>query len=295
MKNPELLKKKIQALENQLKKKDLVIKKYRETLKQSSLRIQRIGKELNDNFALVREIHKQLLPVRLPQIPGFEFSYKFVPADRGVSGDFFDVIKIKGSMSFGILFFSCETYGLSSLFLSSFLRLKSKLKNYKSSEELVSFVFKSALAGLKTQENIHLFYGIISSSSLEMDYCLKGSIFAGHKTPEGSISELSLKAPMISHGKKISGMKKGRLQLQPDESLLFCSPGVAEYSNKKGEEFGQDSIIRAWRKDPPLGGVLEARQAVLFACSEFGKKQPAEKDRAILALRVSKQALRVQK
>ena len=295
MKNPELLKKKIQALENQLRQKDLMIKKYRQSLKRSSLRIQQIGKELNDNFTLVREIHKKLLPLRLPQIPGFEFSYKFVPADRGVSGDFFDVIKIKDSMSFGVLLFSCESYSLSSLFLSSFLRLKPQLKNYKSSKELVSFIFQSAFANLKAKEKVHLFYGLVSSSSLEMDYCLSGNIFAGYKNSEGSVNELSPQVPVIFKRKKLSGMKRGKLQLKPLESLLFCSPGVATVSNTKGEEFSKEGIVRVWRRAAPGAGVLETRQAVLFACSEFGKKQAVEKDRAILALRVSKQALRVHK
>ena len=118
-KNTDLLKEKIQSLEKKLKKKDELVKRYQQSLNDSNVRIKKIVKGLENNLSFIRDIHKNLIPVHLPQIPGFEFSYKFLPAKQGVSGDFFDVVKMENSMSFGVMLSSCSTYAVSSLFFPS--------------------------------------------------------------------------------------------------------------------------------------------------------------------------------
>ena len=182
MKNsPVLLKEKIRFLEEKLKTKDKLLKKYRQSLQDSNTRIKKIAKDLEGSLSLVRDIHRHLLPVRLPHIPGFEFSYKFVPTRQGVSGDFFDIVKMEQSMKFSVLLSSCSTYALSSLFLSAFLKFSPKLKSHKSAKDFLLFVADKVSSSLSKKEKIHLFYGVISRSSFELDYCLVGDIFAGYK------------------------------------------------------------------------------------------------------------------
>lgn len=285
---PGFLEKKISLLEKQLKDKDKLIKKYRQSLESSNTRIKQISKDLENSLSLVRDIHKQLLPVRLPQIPGFEFSYKFLPTRQGVSGDFFDVIKIKNTMNFGVLLSSCNTYAVSSLFLSSFLKFSPQLKNYKKAESFLSFVAKKISSALSKKEKIHLFYGIISRSSFKMNYCLVGDIFVGYKTQGKDIHTLP---PCAGQLNKLQ-LKGGTLSLQPKDTLLICSPGVAERKNEKGQAFGVKRIIQAADQNPSAG-VLETRQNILFSCNEFAKKKPTGRDCTVLAVRANDRILRI--
>lgn len=291
MKTTNLLQQKIQSLEKSLKKKQELLKKYKKSLSDSNVRIKNITKDLKASLNLLRDIHKNLIPVRLPQIPGFEFSSKFQPTKQGVSGDFFDVIPLEDSMKFGILLSSCNTYAVSSLFLSSFLKSSSHLKSHKTAKDFVSFVAKKISATLSQKEEIHLFYGIISRSSLEMDYCLAGDIFVGHKKGEEDFYTLPPSSPYLDVTKK-PRVKSGKVTLNPKDVLLICSPGLMDRKNKKGQSFGKERIIQAAGKNK--GGVLEVRQNVLFNCNEFGKDEVSLKDCSVLVIRARDRVLRVQ-
>ena len=291
-KNADLLQGKIQSLEKKLKKKDELLKKYQQSLNDSNIRIKKIVKGLENNLSFIRDIHKNLIPVQLPQIPGFEFSYKFLPTKQGVSGDFFDVVKIENSMNFGIMLSSCSTYAVSSLFLSSFLKFSPHLKSHKTAKDFLSFVSRTISSSLNQKEKIHLFYGIISRSSFELDYCLVGDIFVGHKTQGKEFHILTSCAPHLYKPDKLRLTAEKRM-LHPGDILLICSPGVVGKKDAKGQSFGSGGIIQAASQNPSAG-VLEIRQNVLFSCNEFGENQPALKDCTVLTIRAADRVLRVQ-
>ena len=290
---PDLLKEKVQLLEEKLAKKEELLKKYQQALNDSNVRIKKISKHLEESLSLVRDIHKNLLPSRLPQIPGFEFSFKFLPTQQGVSGDFFNVIKIENTMNFGVLLSSCNTYSVTSLFLSSFLKFSSHLKNHKTAKDFLSFVVKKISSSLSKKEKIHLFYGIVSRSSFELDYCLTGDIFVGHKS-QGKGFHILPPCALQLYLPDYLELKGGKRNLYSKDILLICSPGVAKRTNEKGQFFGTENIIEAASQNPSAG-VLEIRQNVLFSCNEFGKNQPSLRDCTVLAIQTSDPVLKIHK
>jgi len=291
-KTPLLLKNKVKLLEEKLKKKDDLLQKYKQSLKDSNNRIKKITKNLDSSISLVRDIHKNLIPVRLPHIPGFEFSFKFLPTRYGISGDFFNVIKIKDTMSFGILLSNCSTYMVSSLFLSSFLKFSPELKSYQSAKDFFSFTAKNISSSLNKKEKVNLFYGLISRSSFELDYCLAGDIFVGHKSQGGKFDVLPAHTSSLIQKNKFS-FKSGRCHLNSKDILLLCSPGIAGRVNKKGKVFGTQRIIQAAKKKSSEG-VLEIRQNVLFSCNEFSDT-PSTQDATVLAIKVADRILKAHK
>ena len=199
--HPLLLK--IKSLEKELKDKIEIIKKQERALKDSNHRVERILKDLQDSTTLIRNIHKSLLPTDLPKIPLFKFSYKLAVSKTGVSGDFFDVIQLTSPLKFGVLLSSCNSYTLSSLFLSLFLKSFPSLKEYKTSGEFLSEMLKN-LSSLSTKEEaLHIFYGIVSRRDFTLNYCLRGDVFAGiRRAGTGEIksakSDFEILKPAIS-------------------------------------------------------------------------------------------------
>ena len=289
-KSLNLLKQKNLALEKKLREKESLLRKYQQALKDSNLRIKKATKDLKNSLSLVREIHKNLLPVRLPHIPGFELSHKFLPTEKGVSGDFFDVVKIKDSMSFGILFSSCNTYAVTSLLVSSFFKFSRDIKNYKTAKDFLDFAVQKLSSSLSKKEKIHLFYGIISRNSFELDYFLVGDIFVGHKSPEKDFYVLPPCSPRLCATNKL---KSGKLKLKAKDFLLFCSPGISQRANAKGESFGKENIIKSASQNLS-GDVLEMRQNVLFACNEFAKGKASLRDCTALTVKVTGGVLKIQ-
>ena len=291
MKKETHLLEEIEALKEKCREKDKLLKTYQRALNFSNSRIQKIMKDLNQNLVLIRNIHKHILPVTLPRIPGFEFSYKFLPTKKGVSGDFFDVVKIPDSTKFCILLSSCSSYSLTSLFLSSFLEAFPNLKNYKRAEDFVSFIIEKVSSAIVGKEKIHLFYGIFSRYSMEMDFCLVGDVFAGHKTKAGKVDVLpSCTAPL----KKKLSLKGRKISLEKGDILLFCSPGVGERKNKKNQSFGVKNIVKIL-EEKKLNDVLEARQELLFACEKFSDHKEAKKDCTVLSAQVTGNVLKLTK
>ena len=289
--NYNLLKQKVSSLEEKVKEKNKLIKKYKKALTDSNARIASIAKDLSNSVSVIRDINKNLIPVHLPQISGFEFSYKFLPAKKGVSGDFFDIIPIKDSMKFGIIFSTCNTYSLTSLFLSSFLKSASDIHKHKTAKDFISFITKKIKANSHNKEKIHLFYGIISRSSFEMDYCLVGDIFIGHKRADKKLNILSPSADNLLKSK--IDFKSRKIILEPKDNLLICSPGVRYRTNKKGDYFGVKNIIKSTEKNPSAE-ALEIRQNILFACNEFGKNNSNKNDCSVLALKVMDKVVKLQ-
>ena len=288
---PNLLKQKVAVLTKKIKEKDQLLKKYQKGLEDSNRRVTKIAKKLEDSLSLIRDINQSLVPTQLPAISGFEFSHKFVPAKNGVSGDFFNIIPIKNSMKFGIVLSSCNTYSLSSLFLSSFLKSSLNIPKYKTAKDFVSVIAKKMK--LNGSQEIHLFYGIVSRSSFEMDYCLVGDIFAGRKKEKGAFNIFKPCADNLWQTKAAPPFQSGKLILEPKDTLLICSPGIKHRENKKGSLFGAKNIIKAVEKNPSAE-VLELRQNVLFACNEFGKNKINQRDCTILAIKVLDTVLRLQ-
>lgn len=293
MKKPDLLKEKIKFLEKQLKQKERMITRYRSALDDSNARITKISKHLDENLSLIREVHKNLLPVKLPHIPGFEFSYKFLPTKQGVSGDFFNVIKIEKAGPFGVLLSNCNTYAVTSLFLSSFLKISPQLKRYKTAKDFLSFVAKKISPALKKQDKLHLFYGFISRNSMELDYCLAGNIFVGCKRHEGGKWNILPSSAPYLHKNQIINLKGDKLDLASKDLLLICSPGVLQRENKMGACFGVTNIVKS-ANQIKSDDVLELRQNILFSCNEFGKGKQQNQDCTVLTIKATGPVLKAQ-
>ena len=292
MKDSHLLKKKIQVLEKKLNEKDKLLNQYLKSLKDSDLRIKKITQSLKENSFLLTKIHKNLLPVRLPQIPGVELSFKFLPAQTGVSGDFFNVIKIKNTRDFGILLSSSQAYSASALFLSSFLKFSAQLKTYKTAHDFLSFVIKKIKPALKPDEKIHLFYGIVSKNSYSMDYCLRGDIFVGHQKKGAGFVALKPSPPFSSLFLKNEKIKSQYLNLSPQDQLVICSPGVQNLKNKNQENFNPKRLLN-FLKSVNSTDVLEVRQKLLFACNEFSAGKPLQQDLTVLVIKLMDLILKI--
>ena len=289
--NPSDFLSKIKSLEAQLQDQDDLTNKYKEALSSSNHRIEQIAKNLKEGLSLIAEIHRHLLPVDLPEIPYFEFSYKFLPTSIGVSGDFFDVVKIRNSLKFGIIISSCNTYAMSALFISSFLKSSQRLHDYKTSKDFLSYVSESLSKSFSEIEKIDLFYGIIDRKTFSLDYCLVGDIFAGFKK-EGQDYQILEPCSKTLRDKKT--FKNKTISLDAKDIFMFCSAGVKTNENSKKEEFGVSNILKAACEGEEKG-VLGIRQNVLFQCNKFNKGIKSTKDRTVLVMEVKDRILKLTK
>ncbi len=287
----DVLLSKIKSLETQIKDRENLLNKYKEALNFSNNRIEKVAKNIEEGLSLISGIHKHLLPVDLPDIPYFEFSYKFLPTSNGVSGDFFDVVKIRDSLKFGIILSSCNTYAMAALFISSFLKSSQHLQDFKTSKDFVSYVSEHLSKSFSDIEKIDLFYGVIDRKHFTLDYCLIGDVFAGFKKTGG---EYQILKPCSKNLAEKESFKNETISLDAKDTFLFCSSGVKTNKNSNNEEFGVSNILKAAYKEEEKG-VLGIRQNVLFQCNQFNKNIESPKDKTVLVMEVKDRILRLKK
>lgn len=278
-------------LENEIKEKEKLLNRYKSALKSSNERLKNIVEELDSGFFSIRKIHEKFIPLDLPKLPHFRFSYRIQPAARGVSGDFFDIIPLKDPMKFGILLSSCSSYALAALLMSSLLKSPSPLEEQQTAEDFLKYLSDKVFLSLPKSEEIHVFYGIVNRRDFTLNYSAAGSFFAGVKSRNGFLTELSSSSHTV-HKENKSLFVSHTKALYPGDILVICSPGVLERSNSEGEVFGKSSIssILTQRGD---SDVLELRQNILFQVEKFADNMPSHKDQTVLALEVKSRILKL--
>ena len=283
--------KQVSELKKKIKIQEGLITKYKKVLEQANQNLQKITKEFEDSLSLVSNIHRQLIPTQVSKIPQFTFSYKLLPTKKGVSGDFFDIIQLTDPFKFGILLSSCNSYAITSLFLSAVLKSSKKLRDVQSPKDFMVYLADHLHKSFPKQESVHLFFGIVDRRTFQLNYCIAGDIFAAVKT-QNSINRLKFSSRILHKDFKTT-LKNKKIDLNPKDSLILCSPGVSNAKNETQKPFGSDQILKSIPKNPK--GVLEIRQNILFRSSQFGKKESSVQDQTVLVIKVKDRVLRLAK
>ena len=286
---------KIQSLEKELKEKNRLIKEYELALKDSNERIQKILQTLQNSSTLIRNIHKSLLPATAPKIPHFGLNWKLTPTRSGVSGDFFDVIRLNQPLLFGVLLCSGNSYTATASFLSVFLKFLPTLKEHKTPDGFFSELSENLFPSLPEKDTLDIFYGIVNRRDWTLNYRLTGDMFAGVQSSASNQvngkKNFRMFQPSRPGGK---GKKSSVIELNPKDCIVLCSPGVAQRKNLKGESFGEKNIIQSISLGKQKS-ALSARQSILFQADRFAGSAEPERDQTVLILTVKDRILRLTK
>ncbi len=103
----DVLKEQILALKKELLVKDTDLKLYKSKFEEAANTLQKLSGHMEDQIKILQLIQKQMVPTEFPHIPGFEFSFKFVPS-RVSGGDYFDVFEHESKSRFGMILSSAS-------------------------------------------------------------------------------------------------------------------------------------------------------------------------------------------
>ena len=98
----ESLQQRVRELEAELleREKDLAV--FRDELNRANEQLEQFIKQIGQELKIASLIQKALVPTEFPNIPGFEFSTKFVPSPIS-GGDYFDIFEHEDKFRFGIV------------------------------------------------------------------------------------------------------------------------------------------------------------------------------------------------
>lgn len=288
-------KKKIEELQETILQKDLEIQRYRAELSKTNQSLERLIVDLSKELKWVSVIQKALSPTQIPNIPGFEFSTKFVPGHQ-VGGDYFDIFEHDDRLKFGMLLSSASGYAMSALFLSVLLKLSNRIEAKKGTPpfQALNLLANEMRPNMQPKDEAQIFYGVLDRRTFEFRYSSIGGLTALHQ-PQGTdkLVRLDATGPKLTVNSKDQSLEHS-VVLGPRDRLILCSEGVLSAPNPQGAPFGleqlQKSILRA-----PRSGVHDLRNEILYSLEQFTENAEPVRDLTVLVVEVSDRVIKLAK
>ena len=289
----EDLQKTIKELTRELHLKETIIQEYKKQISLSDKLILKLTQQVDSDLQTLHRLYENLIPTQLPYIPDCEFSCKFLSSPKGEGKDFYQVMPFK-RRNFGLIMSSCFSHIISSLLFSSRLKLTSRTTNLQPHDFLLTLSkeMHEQQKNIKTDTKVDIFYSIIDQKKYTLSYCSAGSIYSFLYSFEAKkIHDLH---PLSSNfnTKQLSEIKSKKVNLNPKDHLILCSPGVVEGVSEQGKSFGVERLKQIIHNAEEPGAHLMKNQ-ILYAIKSFYKNQDIHRDQSIFVMEIRDKILRL--
>ncbi len=285
----------LKALQEKLAKKEAELDQFRKEISHLNKNLQGLIEKIQEQVKSATKIQEILMPTEIPNIPGFEFSTKFVPSYQA-GGDYFDIFELEDRFRFGMLMASSSGHGISALFLSILLKLTGQIEAKRGTppDKVIAQIAKELGPQINEKEYANVFYSIIDRRNFEIHFCNVGSNLAFHfKFAEKEVVPLAIKSSSLKK-EMPTGQKVEIGSLNPRDCLVIVSEGVAATTNEKGELFGTkqiENIIYEKAQTSPH----EIRNEILFQLQKFRNSKELKKDVTVIVAEVKDRVLKLAK
>ena len=216
---------------------------------------QRIEQELE----VARLIQQNFLPKELPDLPGWEISALYRPA-REVGGDFYDVIPLPDDQV-AFVVGDVTDKGVPAALVMAATRsvLRASAQRLIEPGAVLERVNEQLCPDMPAKMFVTCLYGVLEPATGRFRFANAGHDLPYVKTAEGSVE---LRARGMPLG-LMSGMpyEERETVLEPGDSLLLHSDGIAEAHDPAGQMFGFPRLKQAVARYPGgaelIGHVLE--------------------------------------
>ena len=199
-------------------------------------------KRMENELKMARALQVNLLPSRLPEIPGFNLAASWHSA-REVAGDFYDVFPLPDGR-WGVLVGDVCDKGVPAAMYMVLARslIRSGAPLTSSPAKLLVQVNRALIEQSPNNMFVSVFYGIIDPAKHTLVYSL-----AGHNPPflgrgtETKVERLLKGGPVIGILPKVS-LSDARITFAPGDLLVAYTDGLTEAFDKEGQQFGEQRL-----------------------------------------------------
>jgi serine phosphatase RsbU (regulator of sigma subunit) len=217
---------------------------------------------------IAHRVQSSLIPQEIPQISGWDFSARWVPA-REVAGDFYDFIHDDGG-KLCLVIADVVDKGMPAALFMAFSRstLRNNVLRMPTPKDGIAEVNKLICADSVYGMFITLVYCQIEPDSGEVTY-----VNAGHNPPllyrsdKNELIYLSRTGIPLGVTEEAS-FDQETTTLQSGDFILLYTDGVCDAVDSQGEEFGMERV-RKVLQDHCQGSAEEILSALERACSDF--------------------------
>ncbi len=294
----KLLEERVHELEAEVSARESDLSVFREQLQSANQTLEDLIDKLGADLRTATRIQKTLVPTEFPNIPGFEFSTKFVASPIS-GGDYFDVFEHDDRMKFGLVLASANGYGLSALLLTVLLRMtgQDEARRGLPANRIVQFIAEelepSLGEGPRGPDKASLLYGIVDRRTMGFSFSAMGPVYGGLYRPStGKLERIKSEDSPIEKGSFTKLPVLQHLQLEAKDRLVLVSPGAVMVQNVSGESFGEERLLRAILT-APKDSVHDWRNEILFRIEQFAGERDIPRDVTVIVLEVKDRVIRL--
>ncbi len=234
-------------------------------------------KRLEEELNLAKTIQRQLLPAKMPAIPGYDIHGLNIPS-RQVGGDYYDIISLsEDEYLFTIADVSGK--GMPAALLMSNLQagLHSLAGEHYKPEQTTARLNNLIHRNTTIEKYITFFVLILNTRSGAFTY-----VNAGHNPPYLFSETDGVTA--LEDGGIILGMmpdvvyQSGSGLIKSGECLVMFTDGVTEAANANEEEFAEGGVIDFFKSRFPLHSSEQLNTLLLEELHRFSNGDPARAD-----------------
>ncbi len=198
-------------------------------LAESQGRLQAALDRLEADVNLAEQLQKAVLPVRFPDIRGFQVRQRYLAGLRG--GDWFDIAETRDGSALHLVLSDGSSSGLSSSVGAALTRVAMKVSLETSRDPLLTVrALHSELQTVMSEKHrLSLLYGVISRAELKLRYLALGGARWIYQPVGESFAFLESQGGVIGKSSELPADLKAReLSLSPQDRLLLISDGFLE-------------------------------------------------------------------
>jgi len=201
---------------------------------------------LEQELQMARQLQASLLPQETPQVPGWEFAARWLPA-RQVAGDYYDFIPGKGDQ-LGLIIADVSDKGMHAALFMALARsiLRASMNQSASPMEGMNHANRLICADSTSGMFVTVFYALLDPKENQITY-----VNAGHNPPLVCKTGATSDSGRLLHLER-TGMAAGvlpeasyqqvSLPIDKGDILVLYTDGVTEASDTKNNYFGVEKL-----------------------------------------------------
>ena len=208
--------------------------------------ISRRNRDIESELDVARMLHKRLLPVSMPEVPGYHEYVVYNPMDK-VGGDFYNVERREDFID--IFIADVSGHGLSSAFLATVTKIALENITARTTPDKVLHLLNNVIHRHTVRCNfVTAFYAIIDINTGAMSYSS-----AGHTPPflyrkkNDEFIELMAKGTPLGWFQNIR-IEEKIINLESGDRIVFYTDGITECSNPANDLFDEIGLQNAIRE-----------------------------------------------
>jgi serine phosphatase RsbU (regulator of sigma subunit) len=238
---------------------------------------------LEKELALARNLQKSLLPSQLPAGGGVEFATLFEPS-AAIGGDYFDVLRLSDD-ELAVIIADVSGHGLSSGLRMAMLKaaLLILVEETREPEEILRRLDSVV------RSNESRFFVTATLGLFDVRTGVLRLINAGHpptyRVRGREVEEILLpSSPLGGLGRHYA---QTTLTLQAGDAVVWLSDGLIEATNKEGDPFGYDNVLRALAgaSGSAENSAADIRNRLLAAVAAHTAGEAVSDDQTLMVMR----------